>query len=140
MYALGLDVIDHLKNTHNKGQVILELGSGFGSFVLSEWFDVYCIEHNKKWMYKYDNIIYYYAPLKNNWYDITFELPNYNILIIDGPPGSYSRGFIQKDLFNWNKTIVIDDVHRLNELALADWVIKQGDRTFIQINRTIIIS
>lgn len=134
-YNFSKEVLNHLINTYDEGQIVLELGSGVGSHLLSNWFEVHCIEHDKEYIEKYSGVKYYYAPLKNGWYNITFDIPKYDILIIDGPPGSHARGFIQKNLFNWDGTIVIDDVHRSSEMDLLLWL----DRTYTLIGKTAIV-
>lgn len=104
------------------GSTIVELGSGEGSRILSEKYTVYSIEHDKRWVGKYDKVNYIYAPLvDNSWYDVAVlieELPQKcELIIVDGPPESRRRVLFEKfiDLFDKDAIILLDDIHRLHE-------------------------
>ena len=128
---------------------ILEMGSGAGSSLLAETHDMHCVEHNKDWVDKYDNITYYYAPIVDGWYDrsVLERLPSeYEVLLIDGPPGNIGRsGILEyiKDLGE-GKTIIVDDTHRSDETRLVKEIekaldgvaasrIKDGNKSFVII-------
>jgi len=105
---------------------ILELGSGEGTKFLSRFYDVYSIEHDENYVGKYDST-YIYAPIVNGWYDVSRlqDLPNYGLLLIDGPPATIKADIRLKfldhvDLFNLDAIIVLDDVQRAAEMKLAD--------------------
>lgn len=115
-----------LDNIH-KGDTIVELGSGYGTIELCKFFNVYTIEHDKKWLYKTHNAYYVYAPLKDGWYDVNkiiTSLPDhYSLLIVDGPPGILNKNKNQKieirsgfydnfDIFRKDIPIIIDDSNR----------------------------
>lgn len=121
-WSIGPMLIEWIhKNIPIKGS-ILELGSGKGTGILASRYKIYSIEHNKKWLGKYDSY-YIYAPIKNGWYDAAclISLPKHDMLLIDGPPESIGREGILKnlDLFDRNVSIVIDDVHRQQDLQIA---------------------
>ncbi|MFW6225594.1 MAG: hypothetical protein ACOC3V_01380 [bacterium] len=132
-----------------KGKTILELGSGFGSNELGKYYNIYCVEHDKYWNNKYDNINYIYAPLKPlkdhsdiMWYDIDVlknDLPNnYDLILIDGPPGNSSKnndgrmGFTYNiDLFNIvDKFIIFDDLNRKKDYDNMMLFINKTNRMF----------
>lgn len=116
-----------------KNKVILELGSGEGSSVLaSRGWTIYSIEHSKDWMDKYDRVNYIYSPIKQHkeveglkgveWYnpDYLQDLPDHDVIIVDGPPGNYGRTGLYKyfNLFNKDAMWIFDDIHRQNERTL----------------------
>jgi hypothetical protein len=124
---------------------ILELGSGSGSLWLADnGYCVHSIEHSDKWIGKYEKVNYIYAPLKqhepmpdfehNSWYDPAYlsDLPNYDLIIIDGPPGKYGRcGFYKYlDLFDTSVPMIFDDVHRLGEFRLICKISRQIGRPY----------
>lgn len=107
---------------------ILELGSGHGTSVLAKHYKMFSIEHNIRFVNKYDST-YVHAPLINGWYDIKIVkefLQNlkYDCILVDGPPGDLSNGrigfFDNLNLFNTDVMIVIDDTNRSKELQLVN--------------------
>lgn len=105
------------------GGTILELGSGEGTGALSEHYKMYSIEHNEKYLNKY-NSLYIYAPIVNGWYKIERLPSDYDMILVDGPPSTIApdvrMGFLYNiDLFNYNVPIIFDDVHRQAERRLA---------------------
>lgn len=112
-------IVDHIPSSYK----ILELGSGTGSSKLGETYDITCVEHDKKWVDKYDNINYVYAPIVDGWYDrkVIDTLPNdHFLLLIDGPPGRIGRSGVLDyvEQLASNKIVIVDDVHRDAEAAL----------------------
>lgn len=112
------------------GGVILELGSGYGTKILSERYTMYSIEHNDSWLNKYDST-YIHAPIIDGWYDVDVlrnELPiGYDLILIDGPPTTISpqirTGFLKNiSLFNTDAIMVFDDVNRSSERWLTEQV------------------
>jgi len=115
--------------------ILLELGSGGGTLELSKYYKIYSVEHDYNWLNRYPTN-YIYAPIINGWYDvsilkqeISFE---YDILLVDGPPGFIGRGgFCEHlDLFCHNIPIFIDDVHRLDDLNLLMCVANKLNRKY----------
>lgn len=122
-WSIAKELFDYILQILPEGKIILEFGSGWASGELSNHYTVYSIEHDKKWLNKY-NTNYIYAPIKSNWYDIDVlkeKLPQeYDLILVDGPPGAIGRGgfYTFADFFNLNVPIIFDDVHRTAELKL----------------------
>lgn len=125
-----------IKSILPEGSTILELGSGAGTGYLSKHYKMYSIENYEEWINKY-NSTYIYAPIKYyndewtapnlpgekgrsqiGWYDVDIiksNLPDkYDLILVDGPNGTFGRGGFLKhlDLFNTNIPIIFDDINR----------------------------
>jgi len=138
-WSITKELFDFIRSTLPEGKVLLELGSGWGSAQFSQYYTVYSIEHNPRWLDKY-NTNYIYVPIKNKWYnpDILKEkLPdNYDLILVDGPPGFIGRhGFYTHlDLFKTDLTIIFDDVHRKAEYELMIRVGQKLQRNVVILN------
>ena len=118
--------------------VVLELGSGYGTEILSQHYTVYSIEHDPRWIGKYEST-YIHAPIVGSWYDLEVlneELPKiepYDILLIDGPPWVIGRsGFaFNLDLFDTSVPIFFDDIHRSDDALLVKTVSQMLDRPWL---------
>ena len=80
---------------------------------------------------------YYHHP-RAGWYDsdaLKKQLPkDYDLILVDGPPGTIGRSGFYKhlDLFRSNVPIIIDDVDRKEELVLLKKLeIKTGRKATI---------
>ena len=128
-------MFEYIRSILEPGKVLLELGSGWTSGEFSKYYTVYSIEHDQKWVDKY-NTHYIYAPIINNWYDteaLKRDLPKeYDLILVDGPLGSIGRGgfYTNLELFNTNVPIIFDDVNRDAERALMENVAKKLNRKF----------
>jgi hypothetical protein len=107
------------------GSTILEFGSGTGTLELSKHYNLVSIEHDKKWLNKYDSR-YIYAPLVDDmWYDgevLSRELGgiDYDLILIDGPPQHRRKGILNYlDLFHWNVPVIVDDINRQYDMDVA---------------------
>ena len=137
------ELIEWIKENIPKGSTILELGSGKGSTQhLCDDYDLYSIEHEKKWLNKF-NSTYIYAPIKDGFYDkdiLKKKLPKeYVLILIDGPPRKIDgkkigrKGFGENlDLFNTDCIIIFDDSDRGRERKLVTSVIEQLGRGVTQ--------
>lgn len=130
LYKWILDNLEH-------GKTILEIGSGDGTKLLSEYYKMYSIEHNPQWQNKY-NSTYINAPLIGGWYHretLEREMPkNYDLILVDAPPAFtvHARyGFYSNlDLFRTDVPIIIDDTNREGEKKLADDLSKRLGRPY----------
>ena len=132
-WALHKDVFNWIRENIKDGSTILELGSGTATVELCKFYNVYSIEHDRKWLNK-SNSNYIHAPIisyndkhgKYRWYDVRVlkeKLPkSYDLLLIDGPPGTIGRiPFLYNlELFNWSVPILVDDTSRPDELFLCN--------------------
>ena len=86
-YSISKELYAHIISNH---KIVLELGSGVGTELLSDHCKMHSIEHDKRYVGKY-NSTYYHAPIVRGWYDVSrlHTIPKeYDCLLIDGPPGS----------------------------------------------------
>lgn len=125
--SISVELYDYILNNVSKGKAILELGSGFGTHMLSKFYKMYSIENDTRWLNKF-NSTYIYAPIVNygsySWYNIeilkkklNFE---YSLILVDGPSGKIGRCgfFYNHHLFNINVILILDDVQRQEELQM----------------------
>jgi len=129
-WAISEELLYHIEQLVPKGSTILELGSGTGTKELVKNYEVYSIEHNKEWVNFCKDSNYIYAPIREyndySWYDVSIlknTLPkNYDLIVIDGPPGSIGRiGFLKNiDIFNVRVPIIVDDTNRIREMELCN--------------------
>ena len=133
-YAISIEMYYWILENLSKGSTILELGSGTGTVELAEYYNVFSIEHNKRWL-NHAKAKYIYAPIVSyrtkdvyKWYDreiIKAKIPEkYDLLLVDGPNGSIGReGFVNNiTLFNMNVPIIIDDTQRKKEADICDFI------------------
>lgn len=131
------ELYNFLINNLKEGSTILELGSGYGTEVLSKHYKMYSIEHNFKFIGKY-NSTYIHAPMKGHWYDIDIvqhNLPtNYDCILVDGPVGSESKnriGFYEQiHLFDTSVMMIFDDTNRDGEATLFKSVLDYCNRVY----------
>jgi hypothetical protein len=137
MAEIESKLFDAIRHLLPEGSNILELGSGAGSAKLAKCFNITCVEHNTDYLDKYDNIEYVYAPIsyckptvylqdQDQWYDKeimkkVLQEVQYDLILIDGPPGNIGRGGIlrYKDYIRADVPIFIDDTNREAEWKLA---------------------
>ena len=117
---------------------IVEFGSGEGTEILADIGKVYSIEHDENWILNYGGVEYIHSPLSDiepipgfghkQWYNhnvIFNNLPSsYEVLIVDGPPGSVGRSGILNHLSEIPDNVVwiIDDTLRREESDLSDTI------------------
>jgi hypothetical protein len=140
--GIDREVCDWIHDNIKHGSTILELGSGDVSTpFLSQYFTLFSIEEDKKYVGKY-NSSYIYAPISRyGWYDLD-ELFNsilfkdhvinkfYDAILIDGPSREETRlGFlIHSYLFNFNIPLIFHDTNRPTEQALVKLVSEKVKR------------
>ena len=131
-WAIPTDVYHLILNLLPKNSIILEFGSGTGTVKLAKRFKMISIEHDEKYLHLSKKSTYIHAPIVDystnggyRWYDvekIKNSLPKkYNLILIDGPPGSIGRlgAKYHLDMLDLKKPILVDDVNRDEERKLA---------------------
>lgn len=146
-WSVEKECYDYIRSALPDGSTLLELGSGATTKLFTEFYTVYSIEHNIRFVDEYHSN-YIYAPLVGNWYDVATvrdRLPlKYDCILIDGPPGDLSNnriGFYNNiELFNTDVLMVFDDTNRKGEEELFDKVLsKIGDREIIKFRTFSVI-
>lgn len=137
----------YLRRILPEGQIILELGSGWGTTQLTKHWEVISIEHDKFYFEKLTNPCIY-APLvehkpirgtrgPHEWYDrdiLTKELRllNYDLLLVDGPPGATRSGIIKYiELFDSEAIIVFDDLQRKEDRRIINSVAAKLEKPYV---------
>lgn len=138
-WMLPPEVFQWLEDNISHGSSILEFGSGTGSVLLSEKYELISVEHDEQWL-GLSSGEYIHAPIVQNqasnkyselgWYDFEMlkDLPSsVDVILIDGPPGEIGRSGILQFLQELPRCtwMIIDDTDRLPEKTLADIIIKQ---------------
>ena len=132
-WSISKSLFDFINRLLEPGSRIIETGSGWGTGELAKSFEMYSIEHDSHFL-NIHNSNYIYAdiiddfddnfPNETGWYNLDIikkELPkDYDLILVDGPPGTIGRSGFYKhlDMFRSNVPIIIDDVDRKDELAL----------------------
>lgn len=115
--------------------VILEFGSGKGSMILSETYDLHSVEHNIEWVGYAPKAKYIHAPIINiepifpfkhdSWYDgeaIISSIPkSIDLILVDGPTGKIGRSGIISIIEQLPNTAIwiIDDTLRKEDSELS---------------------
>ena len=132
-------VLEHVE----PGSVVVEFGSGHGSEMLSQHFDLYSFEHDEECL-GITSSNYIHAPIVPNkhateagekgWYDpnlVKQHWPtNTQCVIVDGPPGFIGRRGILSMLEELASVplILVDDIDRQAELQLLHTLSTRLDR------------
>jgi hypothetical protein len=151
--AIDHEVFNFIRQNLKDGSTILELGSGWGTHMLAQHYNMVSIESSKKWLNRYKST-YIYAPIvkyddsypspdlpKNTgWYNINNIIEGlpaqYDAILVDGPLAKFGRGGFYKHLnaFNTDVMLIFDDIDRAPELALAYKVATELGRELVFIN------
>jgi hypothetical protein len=138
-WSISEEVVAKISDLINPNDIILELGSGTGTGVLAETYQMISVENNPAFL-GIEDTHYIHAPIidydespyldETGWYDhniLKAELPlEYDLLLVDGPHGRIGRsGFLSHlDLFRSDKPVIVDDSHRVAEATLAENICK----------------
>lgn len=133
--AICKELFEYLRQNLKTGSTILELGTGDGTKELVKFYEVISIEFDPKFINYESRAVYINAPIrrydhngvKYQWFDrdiiknyfAGLVLP-YDCIIVDSPTGVIGRsGFwYNKELFNLDVMIIIDDVNRDEEFTI----------------------
>lgn len=139
-WSIGQELYSWLLKNLEEGKTIVEFGSGRGTIELTKKWEVYTIEHDKKWLGVAPKANYIYAPLRfDGWYDsekVFSGLPEkYDCIIVDGPVGPKARLGIDKhwDKLNTDVPIIFDDTNRMKDKLHALKVATLLKKDYIEI-------
>jgi|694.fasta_scaffold100965_5 hypothetical protein len=147
---ISYNCVDLIRSILPEGSTILELGSGAGTLVLSQYYKMYSVENQPEWFDKYPEATTY-INCRSKMYDATYPAPeipgnlgwyhpddifpnlpeHYDLILIDGPGGGkWGRGGFYKhlDKFNTDVPLVFDDIDRAPEMILMKEVAKKLNR------------
>lgn len=142
-WMLPLEAVAFVLEHVEPGSVVVEFGSGHGSEVLSEHFDLYSFEHDEKWLGVTSSTYLHAAIVENQhasqagekgWYDLDVVKQHWpanpQCVIVDGPPGFIGRTGILSILEKLRDVplILVDDVDREAELQLSHALSTRLDR------------
>lgn len=149
-WAISLECYKFINQILESGKTILELGSGMGTELLSENYNMISIEENSNFIDRHPST-YIHAPLKKlghkllekynpatSWYDpeiIDKELngkqpKKYHLILVDGPAEGGGRGGFYEylHLFDTSLPIVFDDIEREDDKRIFDMVVEKLGR------------
>ena len=135
-WSLCDGAIEAVKQLSNLNTNTLEFGSGYGSSLVSQFTNLFSVEHEEAFVGEFSGVNYIYAPLEpilplsgfdeTCWYSakvIKTNLPeNCNLVIVDGPPEKYGRSGLLRhlNLFSSKTVWIVDDVLRDKDQRLAN--------------------
>ena len=138
-WSISEEVVATISDLIKPNDIILELGSGAGTGVLAEIYQMISVENNPAFL-GIEDTRYIHAPIidydeslytdETGWYDYNIlkaELPTeYDLLLVDGPHGRIGRSGLLShlDLFRSDKPVIVDDSHRIAESTLAENICK----------------
>ena len=137
-WAISKEMFEWIVENYPENSVILELGSGSGTKELVKKYKVYSVEHNEEWVGFEPKSNYIFSPLVNGWYDIKIlkkRIPKeYDLLIIDGPPGILRENILKHlSLFKKNTVIIVDDTNRELDNKVSKKIAKKFKKGIIEI-------
>lgn len=127
---------DWIEANIKHGSKIVEFGAGkVSTKVLSEKWNLFSIEQDKKYVGTYEKANYIYAPIVNDWYDpekvFSENFPkDIDLLIIDGPLGG-DRSVIIKYFHKMNikdAVVIVDDIYRPENKLICDHLESLGKK------------
>jgi len=141
-WTISEALFNYIKNILEPGSRIIELGSGWGTGQLAQYFEMYSVEHDLDFI-NLHSTNYIYAPIKEftdsafpeekGWYDsknLKRKIPkDYDLILVDGPPALIGRSGLCRnlDLFRKDVPIIFDDVDREDEMRLVRMIEKKLD-------------
>jgi len=133
-WMLPKEATEFIVKNVEPGSVVVEFGSGHGSEMLSQHFDLYSFEHDEAWL-GVTSSNYIHVPIVENqhateagekgWYSLEIVKQNWpkdpQCVIIDGPPGIIGRTGILSLIEELRNVplILVDDIDRGAEFNLS---------------------
>jgi len=129
-WSISFELYSWVRDNLGGGGRILELGSGAGTIKLLDYYTVYSIEHNGKWLDLDKRGKYIWCPIVDygtyKWYNrdtLRAGMPgDYDLILVDGPTAPIGRwGFVKNiHLFKTDIPIILDDTNREPERLMAE--------------------
>ena len=155
-WMLPSEIFVYLCELFPGGGKILEFGSGDGTRILAERFDICSIEHDEAWAEKLDTECHL-IPIKSNrvstengqtgWYDVDEVLKvipkDLDIVIIDGPNGTIGRHGILSVLDSLPKALLISSMmytEMLKWIYTKNWFSGMVEKAIFLTAVTILVS
>ena len=134
------DLLFWIINNISQKKTILEFGSGNATVTLSKFFKMISVEENIEFVEKVKEACPSDSPIKfihapvgspSEWYDAQtikeqLSTQKYDVIIIDGPAyGSRTEFLNNLDIFDLNKTIIVDDIDRPDGLEIWNYFLNK---------------
>ena len=148
-WAIEKACFDFIRSFASEGSSVIELGSGYSTKALSQYYRVTSIEHDSDFLHKHQNefsqgkfsVELILAPLVKIpsggvWYDptkVAAKLPHFSrLVLVDGPPAIFGReGLLEHlPLFQNTDAFIFDDVNRPSEFLLLSQVASALNKKF----------
>jgi len=145
IWMLSDDAIKWITDNIPHNSTILELGSGFGTKILSANYKIFSIEEDLNWVGFEPTSTYIHSPLKKypndiptstGWYDdsiFDFLPKKYDLLIVDGPRKQNRGNFLNFcEFFDKTVPFLIDDTNRIIDREMALGVSKKLNKKIFE--------
>lgn len=137
-WSIEKELLNYILKTFPTAKTLLEFGSGNGTSAFLKHFGVTSIEHDPYYSIKRaSNHNCVIAPIENGWYQgnvvkETLETIDYDLILVDGPPGDLRKGILEHvGLFaQITCPIIFDDVDREDDCAIMKKFCKALDRRY----------
>ena len=137
-WSIEKKLLNYILETFPTVKVLLEFGSGNGTSAFLKHFGVTSIEHDPYYSIKRaSNHNCVVAPIENGWYqrnivEETLETTDYDLILVDGPPGDLRKGILDHmDIFSQIKCpIIFDDMDREDDCSTMKKFCKALDRQY----------
>jgi hypothetical protein len=138
-------LFDYIRQNLAEGSTILELGSGWATGQLAKYYIMNSVEHDPVFLNEYESN-YIYCPLKEHkeiknhpttlWYNADIlrskvEGLKYDLLLVDGPPGTRSGFFKYFDMFDSEAIMIFDDLQRTCERKVLNSIASRLKRPYV---------
>lgn len=137
-WSIEKEMLNYIMKTFPTAKILLEFGSGNGTFAFLKHFSVTSIEHDPYYsMKRASNHNCVVAPIENGWYrgsvvKEALETTEYDLILVDGPPGDLRTGILDHvGLFTQiTCPIIFDDMDREDDCTIMKTFCKALDRRY----------